>query len=273
MREFFTACEIVHFIYTTVAILAGCGVAVGAEKDWSGSTPEKVVTIVKEIPVEKVVEAEEPIVWKKEFLDADQPSLVQDSGQLRWIIESNDACGICTQNWSTLANDKVMQSEGWTFGLGGHFQKQEVPLDHPLPVWKLMRGDVELERRVGYQAALPLKTSYIDAYNKTLKTIDAGTVSREQVELVLSFIGKSGTYRGSNVKRSIPVSGITADLPANLGADWSTDATGNLRVKLTPSASGRWGLIALSVSGLVYDGKTIMIQTPMSFMNPVLTVK
>lgn len=299
MRDFFVAFEIVHFVYTTLVILAGCGVVVGADKDWSGSAPQKVVTVVKEVPVEKVVEkivtvqADIPpappaeslpmIEWSQEFLDLEElkADVVADSGPLRWIIESNDGCAYCVQNWNTLRNDKEMQREGWAFGPGGHFQKEDVRWDHPIPAWKLMQGETEIERRVGTQSGMSLKTRYLEEFNKAqlaskalpAKSIDAGTISREQVELVLSFIGRAGTYRGGNVKRSIPVSGITAELPANLGADWTTDATGNLRVKLTPSASGRWGLVSLSVSGLVYDGKTITIQTPFSLMNPVLTVK
>ena len=93
--------------------------------------------------------------------------------------------------------------------------------------------------------------------------------------MALEYMGPTGSYRPSNLKKSIPTNGIVANIPANCGFDWSTANDGKTTIKLINAASGSWGLVSLSISGAVYDPSTskITITTPFSAMNPVLTVK
>ena len=250
---------------------------------------EKIVTVEKIVKVP--ASRESTLVWNKEFLETEPPK----QEPYRWVMESNPTCIHCTRNW--LAAELELGPKGYLFGgEGKHFQKEEISLENPpvqktgdsysIPVWKLMLGDKELKRHVGYTSPLVLKAEYLEEYatinapRGAVKSIDAGTITKEEVEGYLGFFvkwfGPTGKIVLPNLKHREPWNNVNIDVPANVGFSWDHGADGGFTVNFNPDTRpvGRWGIFSQSVSAMIYDPSIgeVRFVTPLARYSPVLKV-
>lgn len=224
------------------------------------------------------------LVWNKEFL-ATAPPAANPTGPLRWIIETNPACAVCVKNWSDAMRE--LKKGGWSFGgPGNHFQREEVRFDHPIPVWKLMLGDKEVTRHVGYTSSATLSAEYLrefeiaNAPQGPAKAIDAGTISKDEVQgyvsLFVKWFGPEGSAVVPNLKRREPCNGMNIDVPANVRFSWIAGTDGGFALNFNPDTRpvGRWGIFSQSVSAMIYDPSIgeVRFVTPMARYSPVLKV-
>ena len=281
-----------------VALVSQAIVAQGADTPRAWWNPSKIVqietVIEKEVPVEKLVTVEKvvkvptdrvtTVVWNETFLET-EPIAATPTGPLRWLIETNPACSVCGSNWSDAK--KELSPGGWSFGgAGNHFQREEVRFDHPIPVWKLMLGDKEIERHVGYVSPSLLRERYLrefeiaNAPQGPAKTIDAGTITKEEVEryrnLFVRWFGLEGSVVVPNLKRREPWKEVIIDVPANVGFAWKIGDDGGITLNFNADTRpvGRWGIFSQSVSSMIYDTSVgeVRFVTPMARFSPVLKV-
>ena len=253
----------------------------GEKRKWLEFEPKKIVE-TKTITVEPLTLVT-AIKWNEDFLSSSLPMKEVEVPSVEWQMEGNDTCAVCKVNWASVQS--VLPTT--TVQSGISFSKIDVPFNKPLPVWNLYQdgqlvrsypGQYPLQTLLNTSNLLPRKSRDEYTYSSLTGTVDAGTIDKTYVEETIKwfvkFFGRSGTHTLPNIARKEPVGPVNVDIPAKIGISWLLDSSGKFTVNLNPKPVGRWGLFSQSISSIVYDGKgQVRFVTPLSALNPVLTVK